>query len=71
MGSNGIGKAQLIQRVEGVRPKRDARADFAQCRCTLVGVGFDPSLVQSDSRCEPTDSAANDDGFHQSLTNLP
>ena len=65
VGSNGIGKAQLIQSMDGVRPKRYPGTDFAECRCTLVCMGFDPGPAQSDGRGEPADSSANDNGFHK------
>ena len=71
MRSNGTGKAQLIQRMESVGPKRDARADFAQHRRALVHVGLDAGLVQSACRGDPADSPSNDNGFHKSPTNLP
>jgi hypothetical protein len=57
-------QSELIERLQRVRPERDARADIGQDRTALVDIDVDAFLLQGESGGQAADAGADDDYAH-------
>ena len=59
-GLDGVADAEATERLDGVRPQRDARADLPQLGCALEHEDVAAGALQRDRGCEAADSGADD-----------